>query len=180
MIIISTVTIIVVCAQPLKTVWVMPVGRIAHCEGPRPSFACPYIRVSFASATNEDLVEGIKRLANVIKRFQQETLTGSVSSLNTPDGNGCAVGSSAHQQPFANSNSKANAPYSNGNAVSSIGNSHCNSHLHTALSSGANGNGHHAANGDTGRSVQQLVDDNEHMGLSSAVRSAADTQPEAC
>ena len=58
-------------------------GRIAHCEGPRPSFACPYIRVSFASATDADLVEGIKRLATVIRKFQQED-----ADTDAPDSNG--------------------------------------------------------------------------------------------
>ena len=52
-------------------------GRIAHCEGPRPDFDCPYIRVSFASATAADLTEGVKRLAAVIRRFQEESRPGS-------------------------------------------------------------------------------------------------------
>lgn len=63
-------------------------GRIAHCEGPRPSFDCPYIRVSFASATNEDLVEGIKRLATVIKKFQQDA---SHKAATKPNSNGNTV-----------------------------------------------------------------------------------------
>ncbi len=59
-------------------------GRIAHCEGPRPNFACPYIRVSFASATDADLVEGIRRLATVIRAFEQES---SASHANDSNGN---------------------------------------------------------------------------------------------
>ena len=76
-------------------------GRIAHCEGPRPSFACPYIRVSFASATDADLQEGIKRLATVIRSFQQQSAAGF-------DANGAANGSCDH--------AAANGSLSNGSA----------------------------------------------------------------
>lgn len=139
-------------------------GRIAHCEGPRPSFACPYIRVSFASATDSDLVEGIKRLATVIKRFQQESAAGS----NTGSDNAYAVGSS-------NGNTAAS---SNGHIASSNG----NSHMHAGLrQSKKNGSSKEEENGSgNGRSVQQVVDDNKQMGLRSAVHTAADSQPEAC
>lgn len=63
-------------------------GRIAHCEGPRPSSDCPYIRVSFASATNADLVEGVKRLANVIRKFGTDT---AKEAEGKPHSNGNAV-----------------------------------------------------------------------------------------
>ena len=67
-------------------------GRIAHCEGPRPSFACPYIRVSFASATDADLEEGVKRLATVIQRFQEESAAGPEADGNAADSNGHDLG----------------------------------------------------------------------------------------
>ncbi|KAK9824541.1 hypothetical protein WJX72_011180 [[Myrmecia] bisecta] len=49
-----------------QKVVVLP-GRIAHCQGPRTPFACPYIRLSFASASEEDMRTGIKRLANILR-----------------------------------------------------------------------------------------------------------------
>ncbi|KAL0025949.1 hypothetical protein WJX77_006756 [Trebouxia sp. C0004] len=71
-------------------------GRIAHCEGPRPSTDCPYIRVSFASATNADLVEGVKRLANVIRKFGADT-------AKEPEGKPHSNGNAVHLQVKANS-----------------------------------------------------------------------------
>ena len=62
-------------------------GRIAHCEGPRPNFACPYIRVSFASATDADLVEGIRRLATVIRKFEQESSASHANGVAGSNGN---------------------------------------------------------------------------------------------
>lgn len=118
----------------------MLAGRIAHCEGPRPSFACPYIRVSFASATDADLVEGIKRLATVIRNFQQESGT---------------------------ANSDSTAADSNGHVGA-----------HAASSNGNTENGNHKHGSD--RSVQQVVHDNQHMSLNTAVHTAANSQPEGC
>ncbi len=65
----------------------LPTGRIAHCEGPRPNFACPYIRVSFASATDADLVEGIRRLATVIRKFVQEASASHAKGVADSNGN---------------------------------------------------------------------------------------------
>ena len=122
-------------------------GRIAHCEGPRPSSACPYIRVSFASATDADLQEGIKRLATVIRSFQQESAAGLHA-------NGTANGSCNH--------APANGSLSNGNAEDG---------KQTSTQQQQHSNG---------RSVQQIVHDNEEMGLDAAVHTAADSQPEGC
>lgn len=121
-------------------------GRIAHCEGPRPSFACPYIRVSFASATDADLKEGIRRLATVIRSFQQQSAAG-------PHANGTANGSSNH--------TAANGSLSNGDAKDGKQTSTQQQH-------------------SSRRSVQQIVHDNEEMGLDAAVHTAANSQPEAC
>ena len=46
------------------------VGRISHCNGPRPPFPCPYIRISFVMAPEEDIPKGMQRLANVLRRVQ--------------------------------------------------------------------------------------------------------------
>ena len=125
-------------------------GRIAHCEGPRPSFACPFIRVSFASATDADLVEGIKRLATVIKRFQQESAAVGTEG-NLADGKG-------HKGPcIAASNGKSHSG-------------------HTANGNTENGNSKHGKH----LSVQDEVYENEQMSLHQAVHTAADSQPEAC
>ena len=125
-------------------------GRIAHCEGPRPSFACPYIRVSFASATDADLQEGIKRLATVIRSFQQEPAAG-------PHSNGTASGRCDH--------AAANGSLSNGNAEDG-----------KQTSMQRQQQQQHSSR----RSVQQIVHDNEEMGLDAAVHTAANSQPEAC
>ena len=125
-------------------------GRIAHCEGPRPSFACPFIRVSFASATDADLVEGIKRLATVIKRFQRES-----SALPTE---GKLADGKGHKGPcIAASNGKSHS----GN---------------TANGNTENGKSKHGQQ----LSVQDEVHENEKMSLDKAVHTAADSQPEAC
>ena len=120
-------------------------GRIAHCEGPRPSFACPYIRVSFASASDAKLEEGIKRLATVIRRFQAESAATSHTNGNAAERNGLVVSNGAQR---------------NGDSV----------------------NGHHESSQQhgNGRTVQQIVDENEEMSLDAAVHTAADSQPEAC
>lgn len=125
-------------------------GRIAHCEGPRPSFACPFIRVSFASATDADLVEGIKRLATVIKKFQQES-SAVVTEGNLADGKG----------------------YKGPCVAASNGNSHSG---HTADGYTQNGISKHGKH----LSVQDEVHENEQMSLHEAVHTAADSQPEAC
>ncbi|KAL3147261.1 hypothetical protein ABBQ32_002752 [Trebouxia sp. C0010 RCD-2024] len=118
-------------------------GRIAHCEGPRPTSACPYIRVSFASAADADLEEGIKRLATVIKSFQQETAAKAKTNGNAVGGSGPAA---------------FHGGYGNGNTE----------------------NGSHVQQQSTEGSVQQILHDNEKMGLAAAIRTAANSQPEGC
>ena len=109
-------------------------------------------------------MEGIKRLATVIRRFQQESAAGS----NTDSNNAYAPGSS-------NGNTAAD---SNGHTASSNGNSHMHAELRQSKK---NGRDEEEENGsESGRSVQQVVDDNKQMGLRSAVHTAADSQPEAC
>lgn len=102
--------------------------------------------MSFASATDADLEEGIKRLATVIKSFQQESAAGAHT-------NGTANGSSGH--------AAGNGSLSNG-------------HLQDGKQSSTQQR--HSEE----RSVQQIVHDNEEMGLDAAVHTAADSQPEAC
>ncbi|KAK9835444.1 hypothetical protein WJX74_000131 [Apatococcus lobatus] len=51
-------------------VMVLP-GRIAHCQGPRTPFPCPYIRLSFASASDEDMQLAASRLADILRSHQQ-------------------------------------------------------------------------------------------------------------
>ncbi|KAK9807681.1 hypothetical protein WJX72_005972 [[Myrmecia] bisecta] len=57
-------------------------GRIAHCKGPHPGVPCPYVRVSYASAADEDLKEGMRRLANVLRAFQQNHQSPATSNGN--------------------------------------------------------------------------------------------------
>ena len=58
-------------------------GRVTHCEGPRPGFPCPYIRVSFSQATDADLREGMQRLSVAIKRYQKESMAHSFEPVAT-------------------------------------------------------------------------------------------------
>lgn len=44
-------------------------GRICHALGPRPPAACPFVRISFASATDTDLTAAMERLAIVLRNF---------------------------------------------------------------------------------------------------------------
>ena len=99
--------------------------------------------MSFASATDADLQEGIKRLATVIRSFQQECAAGTHT-------NGAAHG----RWNYA----AANGSLSNGHAE----------------------DGKPQQQHSHGRSVRQVVHDNEEMGLDAAVHTAADSQPEAC
>ena len=44
-------------------------GTIAHCGGPDPARRCPFVRLSFATASLEQLPIGISRLAVVLSNF---------------------------------------------------------------------------------------------------------------
>ena len=61
------------CTAPFedftRDVWCVT-GRIFHALGPVPPEACPFVRISFSSASDADLAEGIARLATVLKRYQ--------------------------------------------------------------------------------------------------------------
>ena len=46
-------------------------GRICHALGPTPPEPCPFVRVSFSSASDEDLTQGIARLGTVLRSFAQ-------------------------------------------------------------------------------------------------------------
>jgi hypothetical protein len=87
-------------------------GRVAHCDGPRPSFPCPYIRVSFASATDEDLREGIRRLACVIRRYQATVAASKQSSEQTAIGteNGAATNGHVPEGIVDNGHAETQAP----------------------------------------------------------------------
>ena len=103
--------------------------------------------MSFASATDADLEEGVKRLATVIRSFQQESAAGAHT-------NGTGINGS-------NGHAAENGSLSNGN-------------LHNGKRSSTQ------QQHPEERSVQQIVHDNEEMGLDAAVHTAADSQPEAC
>lgn len=58
------------CMAP-GSMLLLAAGRIAHCCGPVLDFPCPYVRLSFANATEADLEEGMARLAQVLHSFQK-------------------------------------------------------------------------------------------------------------
>ena len=47
-------------------------GTIAQCGGPDPSRRCPFIRLSYATASIAELPIGIDRLAEVLKKVSQK------------------------------------------------------------------------------------------------------------
>ena len=61
---------VVLSLHPQKCAVCCFAGRISHCNGPRPAFPCPYVRLSFVMAPEEDIPKGMQRLANVIKKVQ--------------------------------------------------------------------------------------------------------------
>jgi len=44
-------------------------GRIAHALGPHPPLPCPFLRLSFAAAPDDQLQEAMKRLGHVLRTF---------------------------------------------------------------------------------------------------------------
>lgn len=42
-------------------------GRISHVRGSDSGFRCPYIRCAWSAAKEEDLVEGMRRVATVLR-----------------------------------------------------------------------------------------------------------------
>ncbi|EIE19767.1 PLP-dependent transferase [Coccomyxa subellipsoidea C-169] len=70
-------------------------GRFCHCCGPEHHKACPYLRVSFASATLADLSEGMARLGAVLRRFTSPPDSTAASSSAASDGVPASVFTSA-------------------------------------------------------------------------------------
>ncbi len=58
-------------------------GRICHALGPTPPEPCPFVRVSFSSASDEDLTQGIARLGTVLRSFAQ--LKGVAAAAGHPE-----------------------------------------------------------------------------------------------
>lgn len=44
-------------------------GRITHALGPTPPLPCPFVRMSFASASEDDLKEAMRRMGEVLREF---------------------------------------------------------------------------------------------------------------
>ena len=61
------------CSRPCKACtpsaarWLRRAGSITHCQGPAAGRPCPYVRVSYASASPADLALGMARLAAVLR-----------------------------------------------------------------------------------------------------------------
>ena len=47
-------------------------GTIAHCGGPDPNRRCPFVRLSYSTASVAELPVGITRLAEVLKKVFQK------------------------------------------------------------------------------------------------------------
>ncbi len=50
-------------------VMVLP-GKLAHCQGADAAYPCPYIRLSFANASEAQIAEGMQRLGNVLRKHE--------------------------------------------------------------------------------------------------------------
>lgn len=49
-------------------------GKLAHCQGAEAAYPCPYIRLSFANASEAQIEEGMRRLGEVLRKCQQTFL----------------------------------------------------------------------------------------------------------
>lgn len=43
-------------------------GKLSHCRGPLAAYPCPFVRLSFANASEAQIVEGIQRLGQVLRK----------------------------------------------------------------------------------------------------------------
>lgn len=43
-------------------------GKLSHCQGPAAAYPCPFIRLSFANASEAQIVEGIQRLGHILQQ----------------------------------------------------------------------------------------------------------------
>ena len=46
-------------------------GKLAHCQGADAAYPCPYVRLSFANASEAQIAEGMRRLGNVLRKHEQ-------------------------------------------------------------------------------------------------------------
>lgn len=46
-------------------------GKLAHCQGAEAAYPCPYIRLSFANASEVQIEEGMQRLGDLLRKHQQ-------------------------------------------------------------------------------------------------------------
>ena len=42
-------------------------GKLSHCQGPAAAGPCPFLRLSFANASEEQIVNGIQRLGQILQ-----------------------------------------------------------------------------------------------------------------
>lgn len=58
-------------------------GRITHALGPHPPMPCPFVRMSFASASDEQLKEAMKRMGEVLRKFAARQAAAAVKDGRT-------------------------------------------------------------------------------------------------
>ena len=58
-------------------------GKLSHCQGPTAAHPCPFIRLSFANASEAQIVEGIQRLGHILRQHAS-----AVETLLTSPPNG--------------------------------------------------------------------------------------------
>lgn len=85
-------------------------GRFSHCCGPKHVEQSPYVRVSFASASHEELRQGMERLGVTLRAAQAaQGLAGSHASAKAATADGTAslpaFAAAAAAQPAADSDS---------------------------------------------------------------------------
>lgn len=83
----------------------MCAGRFCHCCGPETSKTCPYLRVSFASATLAELSEGMARLGAVLRRFAAPA--GSSAQTGAPTSSAASSPEQVPASVFASSGTGA-------------------------------------------------------------------------
>lgn len=58
-------------------------GKLSHCQGPAAAFPCPFIRLSFANASEAQIVDGIQRLGQILRRHASRLDENSAGSVQT-------------------------------------------------------------------------------------------------
>lgn len=66
-------TVSFVLSSSQLCVFLCCIGKLAHCQGAEAAYPCPYIRLSFANASEIQVEDGMRRLGELLRKHQQTT-----------------------------------------------------------------------------------------------------------